>query len=604
LMLVHPTLRDWLSKRKSGDSTKFLCDPKLGHDAIALSIIQQAKTLKAEKVLTLVHHILKSNLYKNISQEIRLKTRDLQSYLLAMATEEVSSALSCAKNIFSPILKVSRLLLLSGANPNQVTDYMDNCPLLGMHAYKGNSDMVSLLLEFGADPNATNDKKVAPLALASGAGHLDVVEVLIRCGAKVESVDVEGLCALVMAGKEGHINVIEFLVSIDWQESMEEASLTLEEALQQTIVASILQSHPKVMDLMLDLPNVDINTPDSLHGLSPISAACISGSLACLEILTSRGADSNVRNNRGKTPLMVAAIQGHVQLIDTLVNNGANMELSDSDFFTPLSHAIVNDKEAFAENLLRKGASVNNIDNAGRSPLDIAVCHGNPNLVDVLLEKGADMERFDIRGMKPLDRALDLGYSPVVSVFLKQGARLGPSTWNIAEGKPELQMILLNKLLDDGNTLYRKNKFVDAAIRYNYAIKRLPKAPSRWEDPMSIIEVALYLNLSRCERRQGNNKRAIDLATKIINLYPESVEAFVARGKALKASGYAREAFYDFSSALENDPKNKSIERSLKRMREEMNSQNHVVELLNGFGSSQSIMYIDDCSTAYSSSNV
>ena len=42
----------------------------------------------------------------------------------------------------------------------------------------------------------------------------------------------------------------------------------------------------------------------------------------------------------------------------------------------------------------------------------------------------------------------------VVTIFLRQGARLGPATWARAEDKPQIQLVLLNKMLEDGNTLY------------------------------------------------------------------------------------------------------------------------------------------------------
>jgi hypothetical protein len=44
---------------------------------------------------------------------------------------------------------------------------------------------------------------------------------------------------------------------------------------------------------------------------------------------------------------------------------------------------------------------------------------------------------------------------PVVVCFLKKGAKLGPATWAMAAGKPEIIITLLNKLVEDGNTLYR-----------------------------------------------------------------------------------------------------------------------------------------------------
>merc|ERR1712121_151303 len=73
------------------------------------------------------------------------------------------------------------------------------------------------------------------------------------------------------------------------------------------------------------------------------------------------------------------------------------------------------------------------------------------------------MEKPDLRGIKPVDRVIGLGNAAVATVFLRKGAKLGPATWVMAEGKPEIQLILLNKLLEDGNTLYRKNKLLDAA---------------------------------------------------------------------------------------------------------------------------------------------
>ena len=47
VMCFHPTLRDWLVRRRGGESTKFLCDIPTGHQAIALSMICQAKILSS-----------------------------------------------------------------------------------------------------------------------------------------------------------------------------------------------------------------------------------------------------------------------------------------------------------------------------------------------------------------------------------------------------------------------------------------------------------------------------------------------------------------------------------------------------------------------------
>ena len=163
------------------------------------------------------------------------------------------------------------------------------------------------------------------------------------------------------------------------------------------------------------------------------------------------------------------------------------------------------------------------------------------------------------------------------------------------------RMILLNKLLEDGNTLYRQNRLPDAAHRYSYAIKRLPREKSGWEETFSQLLIPLFLNLSRCERRQGHHKNAAHLASQVVSSHPLSADAFCARAKALKAMGMAREALLDFSTALELVPNSKDIEKSIRKLKEEMGCENQLVELPPMFGSSESVRFMDDSSTACSS---
>ena len=106
--------------------------------------------------------------------------------------------------------------------------------------------MVSLLLEYGADANRANDKGVAPLALASGAGHLDIVELLVHCGAQINRVDNENTCALVAAAQRGQLAVLEYLLAQDWNMDMMMQQLEVEEALQQAVIASIMHGHYQV----------------------------------------------------------------------------------------------------------------------------------------------------------------------------------------------------------------------------------------------------------------------------------------------------------------------------------------------------------------------
>ena len=63
---------------------------------------------------------------------------------------------------------------------------------------------------------------------------------------------------------------------------------------------------------------------------------------------------------------------------------------------------------------------------------------GDPDTVNLLLEAGAMVEHVDINGMRALDRAIGCGNIAAVRCFLRKGAKLGPTTWNMANGKPEI----------------------------------------------------------------------------------------------------------------------------------------------------------------------
>ena len=65
--------------------------------------------------------------------------------------------------------------------------------------------------------------------------------------------------------------------------------------------------------------------------------------------------------------------------------------------------------------------------------------------------------------------------------------------------------------------------------------------------------------------------------------------------------GMSREALLDFSTALELVPNNKDIEKAITKLKEEMGCENQLVKLPVRFGSSESIQFMDDSSTACSS---
>ena len=85
-----------------------------------------------------------------------IASRDLHAIWIALSSNDISLSLATIRNVASPNVKVSRLLLLAGASPDHISDCLGKSPLIGVYSHLGYIDMVNALIDFGADVNATN----------------------------------------------------------------------------------------------------------------------------------------------------------------------------------------------------------------------------------------------------------------------------------------------------------------------------------------------------------------------------------------------------------------------------------------------------------------
>ncbi|XP_055540780.1 protein TANC2 isoform X2 [Wyeomyia smithii] len=599
-MFFHPSFREWLIRRDDGESIKFLCDLRNGHAGIALRLSRLQVPLDAEQTLELGHHVLKAHLYRAAPQH--QSPRDLQSYWVASVSSCVSSALCTLRNVYNPNIKVSRLLLLAGASPDHVTGFLGNATALCIASHEGIVPMVNLLLEFGANVEKTNSQGCTPLILASAKGHCDVVRQLVAAGSALGQTDTSQRCALVHAAITGKLKVVKYLVACDWNVRADSNDVTLEQAAQQALIAASGQGNTEIVEDFLDMGEVQVNRLDVITGETALTTACLNGHTETATILLSRGATTDIRNRKdlsplliavkeghwaiverllqnqtdveqtdsnGKTALMVAAEEGHVGIIELLLNRGASLTTLDKDGLTALSWACLRGKQQAAKCLLERNADKQHVDSTGRTPLDLAAYQGSAALVQMLLDHGAQIEHVDVNGMRPLDRAIACRNVQVVQVFLKRGAKLGPATWAMANGKSEIMLILLNKLLEDGNTLYRKNRLQEASHRYQYALKKIPASHTLHISSNNVNKVEpdtnnnasnsatfkqlkfnFLLNLSRCKRKMNDAMEAIELATQAVEIKPNAYDGYYARSKASMEYGNFSEALKDAGTAL------------------------------------------------------
>jgi uncharacterized protein len=111
-------------------------------------------------------------------------------------------------------------LLSKEAEPNA---HYEDVPLLMAIQY-GQTEIVKVLLEAGADPNYEDEDQYTMLMFAASAGYLEIVRILVNKGACV-SVIGKGSSALSIAVQAGHQEIVEYLSPLTSEEDRRHADL-------------------------------------------------------------------------------------------------------------------------------------------------------------------------------------------------------------------------------------------------------------------------------------------------------------------------------------------------------------------------------------------
>uniref|UniRef100_A0A3B5RE61 Tetratricopeptide repeat, ankyrin repeat and coiled-coil containing 2 n=1 Tax=Xiphophorus maculatus TaxID=8083 RepID=A0A3B5RE61_XIPMA len=576
-MLNHASFREWLVWREEGQDDKFLCDPRSGHTLLAFWFCRQEGKLSRQQTLQLGHHILKAHIYKGLSKKLGVSSSILQGLWMSYSTGRLCPVLSSLRNLYTPNIKVSRLLIMGGANVDYRTEVLNGAPLLCVHAHLGHKDVVALLLDHRAQVDAQSHDGLTALGFAAAAGHLDIATLLSHHKAKIGHMDSSGRCVLVLAAQHGHLEVLRFLLKRpDWSctSCCSQKGTSRSQAVQQALIAAANMGH--MVSYLLDLPEEDekeeqrpeINTYDCLwgetaltaaaghgkiavcrllldqgaaaeqgnrHGITPLFSAVRRGHTRVVEMLLNYGVEVNSVDQQGRTALMTAASEGHIISAQLLLDHGASLNQIDREGLTALSWACLKGQFTLVRELVERGAATDHADRSSRTPLDLAAFCGDPEVVQYLVDHGALVEHMDCSGMRPLDRAVGCRNTSAVIALLKKGAKIGPATWAMATSKPDILMVLLSKIIQEGDRLYKQGKVREAAQSYQSALHKFPRDELK---TFKQLRVCVLLNLSRCRRKMNDFSLAEEFATKALELKSNSYEAFYARARAKRSRRY------------------------------------------------------------------
>ena len=106
--------------------------------------------------------------------------------------------------------------------------------------------------------------------------------------------------------------------------------------------------------------------------------------LVWLKYLTAKGADVNMRDDKGVTPLQLASSLGWVEGVAFLVERKADLDQSNDTGETPLISAVHRRDSAMMRILLKGGADPDRADNSGRTARDYAKLDSGGQLLGVI----------------------------------------------------------------------------------------------------------------------------------------------------------------------------------------------------------------------------
>ncbi|KAJ5701286.1 proteasome regulatory particle subunit [Penicillium malachiteum] len=191
----------------------------------------------------------------------------------------------------------------------------------------GEADLVSLVLDKGADVNAVPAKGSGRTAIQAAAegGHKEVVQLLLDEGADINAglAFYSGRTAIQAAAGGGHKEVVQLLLDERADINADPARSSGRTAIQ----AAAEGGHKEVVQLLLD-EGADINAGLAFYsGRTAIQAAAGGGRKEVVQLLLDERADINADPARssGRTAIQAAAGGGYKEVVQLLLDERAEI---------------------------------------------------------------------------------------------------------------------------------------------------------------------------------------------------------------------------------------------------------------------------------------
>ncbi|GAB5593481.1 hypothetical protein Unana1_08381, partial [Umbelopsis nana] len=338
-------------------------------------------------------------------------------------------------------------LLREGADVNEQSQ--NGSTVLLEAAERGDTDLVSALLEQGASTELANNDRLTPLLVASNNGHLDVISLLLSNEANKEATDQTSWTALHRAAERGDLRVVCTLLErgFDTEVKNSEGDTALHIAVQFSHLSVVIQ---------LCKHNANINATD-LHGLTVLHRAVSVGRKEVVSYLMDTGAQFGNSDN-GIAALLYVAAQagqadtvemalsghhyitreavdsrqvslfravecGHIEVVNVLLHHGVDIESTNEKGWTALHQACYASKMEIVLTLIQQGADKEaKVKENGRTSLFLA--ENDPNIIMFLIAEGADIQARTHDGATALHYYASIGQVDAIHLLLNYGCSI------------------------------------------------------------------------------------------------------------------------------------------------------------------------------------
>jgi len=226
-----------------------------------------------------------------------------------------------------------RMEVANGTNVN-AADPATSRTAIHWAAQEGKTEVITALLESGADVGAVDRAGMGPLAMAAKAGQVQAVEVLIAANAPVNIRDAAGGSPLLWAAGLGNSQTVAVLIAAG-----AEVNITDVNGLSPLLWATSIGRDADTVRMLLDA-GADANQADRLSGDTPAIRAAKNVNPEVLRLLVAKGVDLSKGNLRGTTAVMNAAGGGGVDQVRILIEAKADLASKDARGWTALDYAL------------------------------------------------------------------------------------------------------------------------------------------------------------------------------------------------------------------------------------------------------------------------